>query len=394
MKKFISAFLLPFVLLLSIAFPATSKAATPPLYVHYIDVGQGDSIYIKTPAGADILIDGGNNDKGDDVVAYIKKQHVDDIEVMIATHPDADHIGGLDTVLKSFKVEQVYAPRVSHTSQTYVDFLRAVKNKGLTIKTAQKGVSLGLKGVSAVFVGPVKSYSVDDTNDWSAVLKLSYGKRSFLFTGDAETKAEADMIASGQNLRADVLKVGHHGARTSTSEAFLNAVRPASAVISVGKGNTYGHPTAEVLNRLKAHKVSVFRTDQQGTIIIRTDGTNLYFNVKPATTNVSPTPAKPTPKPPVKTAPKLPVKKPAPIRLSAIVDNPHPKKNSTIHLYVNGPNGTYKAVFHYKSKNTTYTGTINKPLAVKIGRASAGYTVRIDIYASNGAKTSTSFTPR
>ena len=398
MKKF-TAFLLSFILLLSIVFPASSKAATPPLYVHYINVGQGDSIYIKTPAGADILIDGGNNDKGDDVVTYLKKQHVDDIEVMIATHPDADHIGGLDTVLKAYKVEQVYAPRVSHTSQTYKDFLTAVKNEGLTIKTAQKGVSLGLKGVTAVFVGPVKSYSTDDTNDWSAVLKLTYGKRSFLFTGDAETKAESDMIASKQNLRADVLKVGHHGAKTSTSEAFLNAVKPTYAVISVGKGNSYGHPTAEVLNRLKAHKINIFRTDLQGTIIIKTDGTNLYFNVKPVTNSVTPTPAKPTP---AKPAPKPPVTMPAPkpvtYKLTASIDNRTPKQNATIHLTVKGiPSGTYKAVFHYKSKNTTYTGTINKPLAVKIGRATSGFTVKIDITASYKGKTyktQTSFTPR
>jgi competence protein ComEC len=374
----------------------TTNAATKNMYVHFINVGQGDSIYIKAPNGEDILIDGGNNNYGDDVVAYLKKQKVDDIEIMIATHPDADHIGGLDTVLSAFRVEQVYAPKVSHTSQTYKDFLTAVKREGLKIKTAQKGVSLGLKGVSAVFVGPVKSYSTSDTNDWSAVLKLTYGKRSFLFTGDAETKAEADMIASKQNLRADVLKVGHHGAKTSTSAAFLNAVKPSYAVISVGKGNHYGHPTAEVLNRLKAYKVNIFRTDLQGTIIAKTDGTNLSFNVKPATIAISATT-------PVKPAPKPPVKKPAPVKsvsykLTASLDNRTPKKNSTIHLLVKGlPGGTYKAVFHYKSKDTIYTGTINKPLAVRIGRATSGFTVKIDItaaYKGKTYKTQTSFTPR
>jgi competence protein ComEC len=281
----ICTFLLSLIFLSSIVFPASGKAVTSPLYVHYIDVGQGDSIYIKTPAGADVLIDGGNNDKGDDVVAYLQQQHVDDIEVMIATHPDVDHIGGLDTVLKSFKVEQVYAPKVSHTTQTYLDFLNAVKNEGLTIQTAQKGTTLDLNGVSAIFVGPVKSYSTDDTNDWSAVLKLTYGKRSFLFTGDVETTAESDMIASKQNLRADVIKIGHHGAKTSTSEAFLNAVKPTYAVISVGKENTYGHPTAEVINRLKIHKINIFRTDQQGTILAKTDGTHLSFNFKPTTSD-------------------------------------------------------------------------------------------------------------
>lgn len=357
-----------------------TNAAVKNMYVHFINVGQGDSVYIKAPNGEDILIDGGNNSQGDDVVAYLKKQKVDDIEIMIATHPDADHIGGLDTVLAAFRVEQVYAPKVSHTSQTYKDFLNAVKREKLKIKTAQKGVSLGIKGVSAVFVGPVKSYSISDINDWSAVLKLTYGKRSFLFTGDAETKAETDMIASKQNLKADVLKVGHHGAKTSTSAAFLNVVKPTYAVISVGKGNSYGHPTADVLNRLKSYKVNIFRTDLQGTIIAKTDGKSLTFNVKPISVA---SPAKPS-------VPSY--------KLTATVDNKNPKQNSTIHLIVKGlPGGTYKAVFHYKSKDTAYTGTINKPLAVKIGRATRGFTVKIDITATYKGKTykaQTSFTPR
>ncbi|OAT74573.1 ComEC/Rec2 family competence protein [Parageobacillus thermoglucosidasius] len=251
----------------------TTNAATKNMYVHFINVGQGDSIYIKAPNGEDIIIDGGNKD-GSDVVAYLKKQKVKDIELMIATHPDADHIGGLDEVLKAFPVKNVYAPKVSHTSQAYKDFLTAVKNKKLTIKTAQANVTLPIKGVTAKFVGPVKTYSKSDTNDWSAVLRLAYGKNAFLFTGDAEFKAESDMIKAKQPLKADVLKVGHHGAKTSTSTAFLNAVKPKYAVISVGK-NSYGHPTKEVLNRLKAAKVTVYRTDQKGTIVFTSNGSTL-----------------------------------------------------------------------------------------------------------------------
>ena len=269
-----------FVLFLSALLVTPASAASKKLTVHFIDVGQGDSIYIKTPNGDNILIDAGNKD-GSDVVAYLKKQKVDNIDVMIATHPDADHIGGLDEVLKAYKVKSVYAPKVSHTTQAYKDFLNAVKKEGVKIKTANKGVSLSLKGITAKFVGPVKSYSNSDLNDWSAVLRLVYNKKSFLFTGDAEFKAETDMIKSKQDLKADVIKIGHHGAKTSTSTDFLKAVKPTYGVISVGKKNSYGHPTADTLKRLKNSKVKVFRTDKQGSVVATSDGKTITFNHKP-----------------------------------------------------------------------------------------------------------------
>jgi len=378
MKNFRLKVLVVLALLLSlVALPQTPNAATKKMYVHYINVGQGDSIYIKAPNGEDIIIDGGRD--GNKVVSYLKRQHVGDIEVMIATHPDADHIGGLDEVLKAYKVKSFYAPKVSNSTQTYANLLRAVKNEGLKAKTATKGVSLPVKGVSAKFVGPVKSYS--DLNDNSAVLRVQYGKKSFLFTGDAEFKAETDMIKSKQYLRSDVLKVGHHGAKTSTSTAFLRAVKPAYAVISVGKGNSYGHPTADTLNRLKTAKVKIFRTDKQGTIVANTDGKNLSFNTKPVNTPTTSSTAK------------------ASYKLSASLNNTKPKQYSTIYLTVKGlPNGTkYKAVCHYKSTNTTYNGKIGSKLPIKISRAAKGYKVKVDVSASYKGKTyktQTSFTPR
>ncbi|SFE90514.1 Metal-dependent hydrolase, beta-lactamase superfamily II [Bacillus sp. OV194] len=256
----------------SLLFSSTpTTAATKTTAVHFINVGQGDSAYIHTSSQDDMIIDAGNKD-GSDVVAYLKKQKVKDIDVMIATHPDADHIGGLDEVLKAFKVKAVYAPKVSHTSIAYKEFLAAVKREGLKIKTATKGVKVPLKGASATFIAPVKTYSKSDLNDWSAVLRLVHGKKSFLFTGDAEFKSETDMINSKQNLQANVLKVGHHGAKTSSSSAFLKKVKPQYAVISVGK-NHYGHPTKEVLNRLKPAKI--LRTDQKGSIVFTTNGSTL-----------------------------------------------------------------------------------------------------------------------
>jgi len=225
------------------------------------------------PSGEDVIIDGGNKGKGDAIVAYLKKQKVDDIEVLISTHPDADHIGGLDEILDAYRVENVYAPKVKHTTQAYKDFLQAVKREGKTIKTAQAGVKLPIKGVSAKFVGPVKSYSNSDLNNWSAVLHVTYKKNTFLFTGDAEHVSEKDMMAKKQTLRADVLKVGHHGAKTSTSSTFLNTVKPKHAVISVGK-NSYGHPTSEVVTNLKRVKATTLRTDKNGTIIITGNGSS------------------------------------------------------------------------------------------------------------------------
>ena len=265
-----SALLFSGALLLS---PYGEVSAASNIVVHYIDVGQGDAIYIKMPNGEDVVIDGGNKGKGDAIVAYLKKQKVDDIEVLISTHPDADHIGGLDEILDAYRVENVYAPKVKHTTQAYKDFLQAVKREGKTIKTAQIGVSLPIKGVNAKFVGPVKAYSNSDLNNWSAVLHVTYKKNTFLFTGDAEHVSEKDMMTKKQTLRADVLKVGHHGAKTSTSSTFLNTVKPKHAIISVGK-NSYGHPTSEIVTNLKRQKVNTLRTDKNGTIIITGNGSS------------------------------------------------------------------------------------------------------------------------
>jgi competence protein ComEC len=268
-------------LLFSSVLVSQSNAATKNLTTHFINIGQGDAIYIKTPNGDDIVIDAGNKAKGKDVVAYLKKYKVDDIEVMIATHPDADHIGGLDEVLSAFKVESVYAPKASHTTQAYKDFLTAVKKEKLKIKTAKAGVSLTLKdkSIKAKFIAPVKDYSKSDLNNWSAVLHVQYNKNSFLFTGDAEEQSEKDMIAKKLLSKVDVLKIGHHGAKESTTKAFLNVVKPQYAVISVGAKNRYKHPTSDTLKRLSAVKAKVYRTDKNGNIRISSKGTKISVAV-------------------------------------------------------------------------------------------------------------------
>lgn len=257
-----------------VSVPSPSIAATPTMKVHFINVGQGDATYIKMPGGEDVLIDGARQGQGDEVIAYLKKMKVDDIEIMISTHPDADHLGGLDEVLKAYRVESVYAPKVAHTTDAYANFLKAVKAEKLTIKTAKVGVKLPLKTVTAKFVGPVREYGKSDLNNWSAVLHVTYNQNKFLFTGDAEKASESDMVKAKQTLLADVIKVGHHGAKTSSNADFLKVVKPKYAVISVGK-NAYGHPTAEVLNRYKPYKSLVYRTDQKGNIIFTSTGTKI-----------------------------------------------------------------------------------------------------------------------
>ena len=387
MKKKIGVLGLIFALLISFTFGQVEvQAASKNLTVHFIDIGQGDAIYMKTPNGKNILIDAGNRAKGHDVVNYLKKQKVKTIDVMIATHPDADHIGGLDEVLNAFKVKAVYAPKVSHTTQAYKDFLNAVKRKKLKIKTAKAGVSIPVNDTSVKmkFVGPTKNYAKSDLNNWSAVVHLTHKKNTFLFTGDAETKAEKDMLAKKIVGKVDVLKVSHHGAKGATSKAFLNKVKPTHAVISVGKNNRYKHPTTETLNRLKAAKANIYRTDRQGTIRATSNGSTVKFSQKPA----------------------IAVKKSSSssssattTKMTAKLDKTTPKQNGTVNLTVGGlPKGTkYKAVFHYKSKKTTYNGTVGKKLPVKIGRAAKGYKVKVDVTATYKKKTykkQTSFTPK
>ena len=267
--------ILVFILIVTLFAYVTPSQAASTVKVHFINVGQGDAALIKT-GNENILIDGGGKGKGDEVVAYLKKQKVNTLHAVVSTHPDADHIGGLAYVINNMTVKKVYAPKVSHTTQAYKDFLTAVKKKKLKITTAKTGVEIYTKAtnISLKFLAPVRNYAKSDLNNWSAVLLLKHGNKSFLFTGDAEEEAEADMLAKGLVPKVDVLKVGHHGAKEATTKAFLNKAKPKYAVISVGK-NAYGHPTSPVLSRLKAVKAKVYRTDKSGNIIFTSTGSKI-----------------------------------------------------------------------------------------------------------------------
>lgn len=244
------------------------------LKVHFIDVGQGASQLIIGPTGKTILIDAGNNDKEDLVVEYLKKQKVKKIDILIGTHPDADHVGGLDAVIDNFEIGKIYMPKVQANTKTFEAVLLAIQKKGLKVATAKAGLTLDWESdVIVKMIAPVSQY--DDSNEMSAVIHLTFGSTSFLLTGDAEAESEKDMISSNADLRADVMMIGHHGSNSSTTQAFLNAVRPTYAVIQVGKDNKYGHPTSDVLARINEKGIKIYRNDDQGNIIFTTNGKDI-----------------------------------------------------------------------------------------------------------------------
>lgn len=242
------------------------------LRVSFIDVGQGDSEFIELPNGETLLIDAGTNETGADVVSYISSLGYSSIDYVVGTHPHEDHIGGLDDVIRTFDVESVYMPKVTADTKTFEDVLDAVDEKGLTINTAKAGVTLvDGDGLSVKMLAPVLD-EYDNTNDYSAVIRIVYDDTSFIFMGDAEQYAE-DLITG--DVDSDVLKVGHHGSSTSTGEAFLERVSPSYAVISCGLGNSYGHPHTETIEKLGG--IPVFRTDEMGTIVATSDGSEISF---------------------------------------------------------------------------------------------------------------------
>lgn len=255
------------------------------LKVHFINVGQGDSEFIQTPSGKTMLIDAGTNEAGNSVVSYLKNLGISKIDILVGTHPHEDHIGGMDNVINNFDIGQFYMPKVTTTTKTFEDVLTAAKSKGLSIITAKAGITLDLgSDIKAEMLAP-NSTKYDDLNNYSAVIKLTYGNTSFLFTGDASAQSEEEMLNKGYDLKANVLKVGHHGSSSATTLPFLQAVNPKYAVISCGKNNDYGHPHKETMDKLKNAGVIVYRTDECGTIVATSDGNNISFNVKPGDYN-------------------------------------------------------------------------------------------------------------
>lgn len=243
------------------------------LIVTFLDVGQGDSIFIELPDNKIMLIDAGNPQDGDSIVNIIKNKGFNRVDFLFATHPHADHIGGMQSVVESLNIGTIYMPRVEHTTQTFLGLLTAIEQKGYKVKTAKVGVNIiNTQDLKLDIVAPNSDF-YNDLNNYSAVIKLTYKDVTFLFCGDAERVSENEMIASGYDLSADVLKVGHHGSTSASSLSFLKQVNPKYAIISCGKDNSYGHPTDDTLNHLSSLGIKIYRTDEVGTIAIRSDGT-------------------------------------------------------------------------------------------------------------------------
>lgn len=254
------------------------------LIIDYIDVGQGDSILIRQGEHA-MLIDGGTSECKDDLLEYLKSKNITKFDYIIGTHPHEDHIGSLDDVVNAFDFDTILFPDVSSakvTTKTFENLVLAVANKNMKFTTPISGKEYSLGEAKFNILAPSSS-NYQSLNNYSIVIKMTYGNNSFLFTGDAETLSEIEILNSYDTIKADVLKVGHHGSTTSTSMKFLNAVSPKYAVISVGKDNSYNHPTKTTMDKLSDLKIPVYRTDEQGTIECISNGVDITFNVEPGT---------------------------------------------------------------------------------------------------------------
>ena len=280
MKKFIA-------LLLALLFLCGCKQNTPIstqptemdeeiLFVHFIDVGQADCTLLKL-GDLDILIDGGNTEDSGHVYNYLNTVGVDDLELVISTHAHEDHYGGLIYVLSKVETEKVWITEDPYAASYYGQFLDAADDTGAPVYTPELGEVFSQDGLTVTVIGPVKDYSEENTNNTSLVVMVQYGETKILLTGDMEKEAETDLLASGVDLSADVLKVGHHGSYTSSSYGFLQAVGAEYGIIHVGRDNEYGHPHDATMKRLQSAGLTLYRTDLNRDLVVATDGRQINF---------------------------------------------------------------------------------------------------------------------
>lgn len=253
----------------------TIPSGTNTMTVHFIDVGQADCALIECN-NAFALIDGGNYADGEMVVEYLEVQGVQRLNLVVGTHPHEDHIGGLPQVLAAYPADNVWFSAIPYTNYTVTNFLNSVKKQGKDVIRPENGQTFKLGGATITVLGPVRD-DYEDVNNISLVLMVQYGNTRFLFTGDMESLAEHDLVESGADIKADVLKVGHHGSYSSTSYLFLREVMPTYAVISVGAANEYGHPHRDPLSRLRDADVTIYRTDSMYTVTATSNGEDIHF---------------------------------------------------------------------------------------------------------------------
>ncbi|WP_102401185.1 ComEC/Rec2 family competence protein [Haloimpatiens massiliensis] len=257
----------------------TFKKSQDNILVHYINVGQGDSILIQVN-NKNMLIDAGPRDSKDKLLSYLNKINVKKLDYFITTHPHEDHIGGASYVINSLDIANFYAPKKNHTTKTYKDMINSLKSKNLKIHVAKEGVSLDLgKDVICEMLSPTRS-NYEELNNYSPIIKLKYKENKFLFTGDAEALVEKDVLSKKYDVSADVLKLGHHGSVSSTSAAFLKSVSPKIAISTCGKDNKYGHPHRETLSKLRKINCKLYRSDLDGNILVSGDGKNIEVTTK------------------------------------------------------------------------------------------------------------------
>lgn len=255
---------------------AATEGIDAGIAVHFIDVGQADCALIEC-GGSFALIDGGNAADGPDVVEYLQKEGVQRLNLVVGTHPHEDHIGGLADVLEAFPADNIWSSPIPYSNSTVESFTDGAADQGISIQYPDVGYTFQLGDAEITVLGPVDRY-YEDVNNLSLVLMVQYGDTRFLFTGDMEHDAESDLLDGGADVKADVLKVGHHGSYTSTSYRFLREVAPTYAVISVGAANDYGHPHDEPMSRLRDAEVIIYRTDRMYNIVAISDGENIQFS--------------------------------------------------------------------------------------------------------------------
>ena len=276
------------------------KTVAKDMKVHFISVGQGDSILIQSPNGKNMLVDGGAKSAGADVVAFLKSKGVSRLDYVVATHPDADHIGGLIAVLNAFPISNFIDSGQAHTTQTYLEMLSLIDSKNINYITPKAGDKLALDSALTISVLNAAEQG-DDNNEASIVLQVKYNGISFLLMGDADTGQEKE-IMSKYSIQSTILKAGHHGSNTSSSATFINTVKPKETILSYGKANSYGHPHKEVVANLQKVNSKIYSTAEAGNITVTTNGVTYSVSAKPFSGS-TPSPA-PTPKPAPKPAPK------------------------------------------------------------------------------------------